>query len=248
MHRLARIASIAVALPVLLTACSSGGRAAASTASPSAAVPSTAPSGAPSSPSDSGMPVTGSLLKTALDKHVPAGFRVDKSGVADSGLSFDIETNGPAKSAKHCADLDATSWVDVAGVSGVSYAMTYYLDKHDHALGEEIDAFDSAAHAERALTQLAGFMRKCDSYTDKSAGSGAAAINLVTLPAPSLGPGAVQGIAVSPNLAGRLALVAAQSGPNVITVLYVADSSSMKATSISIVSTIEQNLAQITEA
>lgn len=106
-------------------------------------------------------------------------------------------------------------------MSGVSFAQSDALDGHDQEIAQEVDSFDTPAHARRALSQLTAFMKKCKTFQDPSASSVTYRLSVSSLP--GLGDGAVKGVITSSGVTGGVVEAAAVSGNNVITVLYSAD-------------------------
>lgn len=215
MRHFVRLISLALALPLALAACSSS-----SNTSTSASPAGTQPSAAASSSSSAAVaPATGTDLKHALVTTVPSGFKLDKSGTVDTGTDMQDEKNGSAKSSSHCADLDGTGWIEVSGMSGVSFAQSDYLDGHDQEIAQEVDAFDTSADAARAMSQLTAFMHKCKTFAASKI-----SYHLATSPVSGIGSNAIAGTITSSRITGGVVEVAALSGTNVVTVLYSARS------------------------
>jgi hypothetical protein len=180
-------------------------------------------------------PLTGTQLKSALVSDVPTGFKLDKAGTVNTGSDMQDEQNGSAKSTAHCADLGATSWIATSGMAGVSFAQSDYLDTHNQEIAQEIDSFDTSAHAARALSQLQAFMRKCATYKDSTSGI---TYHLATSTVSGLGSSAVQGAITSSRIQGGIVEIASLNGDNVVTALY-------SATSLTKAKSVKQLVAQI---
>lgn len=209
-----RLAALAP-LVALLAACSSMP---ASHSPTSSASPPRTTSSAPPATTLAPKPSTGADLKAALLTDMPAGFKINPSGTTNTGTSLQEEMNGSMASVSHCADLDATSWIQVSGMSGVAFAQSDYLDGRDEEIAQEVDSFDSPEHAGRALSQLTAFMETCKTFRD----SNSTRFQLAVESAAGLGKGAIKGVMTSPTIEGGVIEVAAVSGNNVITVLYSA--------------------------
>ena len=164
------------------------------------------------------MPATGAQLKAALVTDMPPGFALNPEATADTGAALQHEVNGAMLSVTHCADLDATSWIQVSGMSGVSFAQSDYLDGKDQEIAQEVDAFDSPEHAARAVSQLKAFMKKCSTFRDSESTRYHLAVSSVS----GLGEGAVRGVIESARFEGGVVEVASVKGNDVITVLYSA--------------------------
>ena len=150
------------------------------------------------------------------------------------------EKNGSPKSVSHCADLGATGWIDVSGMSGVSFAQSDYVDGHDQEVAQEVDSFDTPADAARALSQLKAFMSKCKTFTDPSDGT---TYHLATSSVNGLGTAAVQGVATSPSVTGGVVEIASVRGNNVITAFYSARSLTTAKMIKALVAKIDSNLS-----
>lgn len=229
LKRLAGFGALALAVPVLLAACSSSAAtnaAGSQTTAKSTAAPVT--------------PLTGTQLKQALLTVMPPGFKLDKPWSMDTGTDMQKEKNGAPKSASHCADLNALGWIDASGMSGVSFAQSDYVDGHDQQIAQEIDSFDTPADAARALSQLKAFMLKCKTYTDTSDGT---AYHLAVSTVKGLGTAAIEGVFTSSSVIGGLVEIASLSGDNVVTAFYSARSLTAAKTIKAMVAKINSNLA-----
>lgn len=235
-----RLACLAPVVVLLATACSGSPSTTSATSTTSTTV-SSSPSTPASSSSPSAAPWTGTRLKTALVTDVPTGFTLSKPGTIDTGTDMQDETNGPMQDSSHCADLGATAWIQVSGMSGVSFAQSDYLDRHNQEIAQEIDAFDSPDHAKRAFSQLTRFMKQCTTFQDPSSTS--ITYHLAVSSLPDLGDGAVKGVITSSRVEGGIVEVAALDGNNVITVLYSATKLSAAQHATDIATTIQHNLS-----
>ncbi|MET7702172.1 hypothetical protein [Streptomyces sp. NPDC005485] len=148
----------AAALPLVLAACSSG-----STSSSAG----TSPSAKPAKPKDpnAGL-LTGTQLKAALApaSYFPSGFAADASLSRDTGDTYQAPATKSAAKPR-CADLDATSWISLTGVEGVSFAQNSYISKASGELDQEIDVYRGTASTE-VMKGLAKVVAACPSYTD----------------------------------------------------------------------------------
>jgi hypothetical protein len=242
MRTLARLACLAPAVAVLLTACS----APPSSTPPAATAPASTAAGAPSttvvaSPDPATTARTGTQLKAALSSDMPTGFSLSDSGTMDTGADLQDEQDGPMKGSSHCADLGATAWIQVSGMSGVSFAQSDYLDGRNQEIAQEIDSFDSPEHAGRAFSQLKAFMKQCGTFRDPNATSITYRLEVSSLP--GLGDAAVKGVITSSRVEGGVVEVAALNGNDVITVLYSATKLSRAQHATDIATTILHHLS-----
>jgi hypothetical protein len=216
MRNLSRVACLAPVVALLVTACSTSP----STTSTSSTTASASSSTSAGSPTPTATPWTGTQLKAALMTDVPTGFKLSEPGTIDTGGDMQDEVDGPKLGRSHCADLTATAWIAVSGMSGVSFAQSDYLDGHNQEIAQEIDSFNSPDHAKRAFSQLTAFMKQCKTFQDPSSPS--ITYRLAVSSLPDLGDGAIKGVITSPRVEGGVVEVAVLNGNNVITVLYSA--------------------------
>lgn len=146
------------ALPLVLAACSSG-----STGSSTATSPSAKP--AESKDPDAGL-ATGTQLKAALApaSYFPSGFAADASLSRDTGGTYQAPATKSAAKPR-CADLDATSWISLTGVEGVSFAQNSYVSKASGELDQEIDVYRGTTSTE-VMKGLGKVVAACPTYTD----------------------------------------------------------------------------------
>jgi hypothetical protein len=221
--RFATIAGMVIIVPLALAGCSS----------------SAAPTPAPTAPRTIGL--TGTQLKAALVTDVPKGFTQNKSSTVDSGDDPQQPVANAMMSKSHCADLNATAFIQASGASGVGFAQSDYLDSKANEISEEIDSFLSPAAATKALTSLRKFFGQCAKFKYKQDGT-TFTVKLVTSAAAGLGAGAFKGTMTSSRWMGGSTLVAAQQGGCVVTAFYSTQSSSRGSEILGIVAKIEKNL------
>ena len=155
---------VVAALPLSLTACSSG-----SSASAGAAKPATPP-GTPKAAEDPNAGLaTGSQLKEALApaSFFGAGYAVDGAGVRDSGPMYQEPSNSPVSPSKpDCTKFSGTGWITVTGDGGVSFAQNDYANKNTSAeIAQEIDVF-RGTNAATVLQHLAKATAACPTFKD----------------------------------------------------------------------------------
>lgn len=142
-----------VALPLALTACSSGSSATSATAKAS-------------KDRDAGL-LTGAQLKKALApaSFFASGYAVDPSGARDSGDTYSTPT-GADVSKPDCTMLGGTGWLTVTHAQGVSFAQNDYVNKDtSQDIGQEIDVFRGTGAAS-LITSLRTVVAECPSYLD----------------------------------------------------------------------------------
>ncbi|MEW2295068.1 hypothetical protein ABZ719_20565 [Streptomyces sp. NPDC006743] len=210
--RAARVLTVA-ALPLVLAACGSSGDTKATSSSQDTPAASAASS---AKDPDAGL-LTGTQLKKALApaSFFPSGFSSDPSSTRDTGDTFTPPaTKSPAK--PDCAHLDGTGWVDVTGITGVSFAQGDYVDKDtSQEISQEIDAYrgTTAASVLEAVRKTAA---SCTSFTDSGTHSTVKAAGSTTT---GLGDGAYTVTLTDSAWENGTTLIAARQGANVVTVL-----------------------------
>ena len=225
--RFATIAGLAVIIPLAAAGCSSGA----------------APAPAPTvSATASGL--TGTQLKATLVTQVPSGFTLNKSATVDSGGAAQPPSAGAMKTKSHCADLNATAFVQASGASGVGFAQSDYLDSQQNEISQEVDSFASTADAAKAMTALKKFFRQCSKFSYKQ-GSQTFSVKFVTSSASGLGAGAFKGVMTSSGWVGGSTLVASQQGPCVITAFYSTQASNHGSPILAIAEKIRRNLTTV---
>jgi hypothetical protein len=199
----------ALPLALTLTACSSGS----SGSSGGAAKPTHS---APQDP-NAGLP-TGTQLKKAL---APAsffaqGFAVDPSGVRDSGDTYTPPSSAPASAKPDCEKLDGTSWIDITGISGVSFAQNDYISKNtSEDIAQQIDTYRGSTAA-TVLKNLERVVSACTSFTDSQTHTKVKVTGRAT---PGLGDAAYTVTLTDSAWENGTTLIAARVGHNVVSVL-----------------------------
>lgn len=214
------------ALPLGLAACSSSGSGsgagtAAATQSTTTASAPTVPAAPTSTNPDAGLP-TGTELKADLvSTGIPTGYTLDTSGSVDSGS--DYQQPPAPTAAADCTNLDATSWVDLAGQSSVSFAQSDYIDEaKSEEFAQEVDAYPGTA-AQDVMTALSAITAKCPKFDDSQTSS-TVKVSATTHSTP--GDGSVVITLSDPRWTSTTILEAVRVGHSVVTVLVSADSAS----------------------
>jgi hypothetical protein len=241
MRNLVQFGCLAPLVALLVTGCSASPSSSPPTAIAPSSTATVASSTFTSSPTPATAPSSGTQLKAALVSDVPSGFTQSSSGTIDTGTDLQDEENGPMQNRSHCADLGATAWIQVSGMSGVSFAQADYLDGHNQEIAQEIDSFDTPDHAARAFSQLTAFMKQCTTFRDQ--GSTSITYHLALSPLPDLGDGAIKGVITSSHVEGGVVEVAALNGNNVITVLFSATKLSTAQHATDLATKIQHNLS-----
>ncbi|MFI9806266.1 hypothetical protein ACIHEJ_18240 [Streptomyces sp. NPDC052301] len=223
------------ALPLALTACSSG--------SPSHS------GGASAKPAEAkdlnaGLP-TGAQLKKALApaSAFPSGLTLEADGSADSGSTF-VPPSTRKTTKPDCTRLETTSWIQVTGYKGgVSFAQNDYANKSEE-VAQEVDAFrgTTAADVMKAVQSVA---HECATYTDTDAH---AKVKLTGASTPGLGDEAYTMTLTSGYWENGTTLIAARSGKSVITVLSTAGGDNGAASAKKVTTRILDSLKELKSA
>ncbi|WBO65825.1 hypothetical protein [Streptomyces camelliae] len=212
--RVATLLAVA-ALPLALTACSSGS---------SDASAGTTASAAPAKAKDvnAGL-VTGTRLKKALApaSAFPAGLTPEADGTADSGGQL-LPQSGKSAGTPDCTRLEGTSWIQVTGLKGgVSFAQNDYANKDKtEEVAQEIDEFQGTSAA-AVMKDLRSVAAECAVFTDTDAH---AKVKLAGRSVSGLGDEAYTMTLTSGAWQNGTTLIAVRSGTSVVTVLSTAGS------------------------
>ncbi|KPI11653.1 hypothetical protein OV450_3126 [Actinobacteria bacterium OV450] len=205
------------ALPLALTACSSPAPKNAAPAPASASAAAAAPSADP----DKGL-LTGKQLKAAL---APAsffapGFTAEPADARDTGTTYRLPATADVPQ-PDCTKLGGTSWTDITGISGVSFAQDAYVNKNSsEEFAQEIDVYRDTT-ATTVLDALGQISKACPSYSDEATHS---TVTVTEKPLTGIGDGAWAITETSPAWQGGTTLVAARVGTSVVTVLVSSSS------------------------
>ena len=229
MRHSSRVATLlaAAALPLALTACSSGSSADTGGASPKPAKAKDLNAGL----------ATGTQLKKALApaSAFPAGLTIEADGSSDTGDT--LLSPSAKKSAKpDCTRLEATSWIQVSGYKGgVSFAQNDYASKDKtQEVAQEIDTFQGTTAA-AVMKSLQSVATECATFTDTDAH---AKVKLTGKSASGLGDEAYTMTLTSGTWQNGTTLIAARSGNSVVTVLSTAGSDNGAASAKKVTNTV----------
>ncbi|MFJ3304873.1 hypothetical protein ACIPSA_17450 [Streptomyces sp. NPDC086549] len=205
------------ALPLALSACSSGTDASAKPAKPTKAANPNA-----------GL-LTGTQLKKALApaSAFPSGFAREADGVSDSGGQFlAVSSRNTAK--PDCTRLEGTAWIQVSGFKGgVSFAQDDYANQDKtEEMAQEIDQFQGTT-AKTVMQELRSAVTECATFTDADAH---AKVKVTSQSTAGLGDEAYTITLTSDAWENGTTLIAARSGNAVVTVLSTAGSGNGAAT------------------
>ncbi|MFD5475003.1 hypothetical protein [Streptomyces sp. NPDC127105] len=206
--RVLAVATLPLTLTLTLTACGSSG-------SGSSGSGGHAPSAATSDP-NAGL-LTGTQLKKALApaSFFASGFAVDPSGARDSGDTYTPPSTAPAAK-PDCARLGGTAWIDIAGITGVSFAQNDYVSKNtSEDIAQEIDAYRGTTAA-RVMESLEKAVTACTGFTDSQTHSKVKVTGRAT---PGLGDAAYTITLTDSAWENGTTLVAARVGTNVVSVM-----------------------------
>ncbi|MFE0518816.1 MULTISPECIES: hypothetical protein [unclassified Streptomyces] len=226
------------ALPLALTACSSGSS-------------SDSPSGANAKPAkakdlNAGL-ATGTELKKALApaSAFPAGFTLEADGASDSGGQF-LAPSARKTAKPDCTKLEATSWIQVTGYEGgVSFAQDDYVNQDKtEEMAQEIDEFQGST-AGAVMKRLQSVAAECATFTDTDAH---AKVKVAGAATTGLGDEAYTMTLTSGAWQNGTTLVAARSGNAVVTVLSTAGSDNGAATAKKLTSRLLTSLKDLKTA
>ncbi|MEU2423884.1 hypothetical protein ABZ619_23130 [Streptomyces sp. NPDC007851] len=215
------------ALPLALSACSSGSSAGSDSGTGTSAEP------AKAQDPNAGL-LTGTQLKKALApaSAFPSGLTPESDGSADSGGQF-LSPAARKTGKPDCTRLETTSWIQVSGYKGgVSFAQNGYANKTEE-VDQEIDAFQGTTATE-VMKALRSVAAACATYTDTDAH---AKVKLTGSATPGLADEAYTMTLTSGYWENGTTLIAARSGNSVVTVLSTAGSDNGAATAKKVTAT-----------
>ena len=222
------VAAAAIALPLLATACSP----ATSTSGPATK----ATSAAPANP-NAGL-LTGTQLKALLApaSWFPSGFQLDPNGSVDTGSGYQ-PPSPPGKLT--CSRLDATSWIELSGVGGVSFAQDDYVNHStSEQYAQEIDVYRGTS-AQGVMAGLRKLASTCPHFRDAQTSS---TVTVKLKQGPHLGDDALTFLLKSPRWAGGTALEAVRVGTAVVSVLFSASAGTGKTQATKLATLVTTNL------
>ncbi|MET8982009.1 hypothetical protein ABZX85_41090 [Streptomyces sp. NPDC004539] len=207
--------ALAAALPLALTACSSGDG---DKGTPAAKEVATPTAKTPAKPKDPNKGIlTGTQLKKALApaSYFAAGFALDPSATRDTGDTYRLPaTNNAAK--PDCSAFGGTAWIDLTGIEGVSFAQASYVNKNSSAeLDQEIDAYRATTSTD-VMAALRKVVAACPEYTDTDTKS---KVKITGATGPALGDDAYTITLTSDAWETGTTLIAARVGTNIVSVL-----------------------------
>lgn len=227
--RVATLLAVA-ALPLALTACSSGSSDDGGKASSGHG------SAAKAKDPNAGLP-TGTQLKKALApaSAFPAGLTLEAGNSSDTGGTF-LSPSGRSTAKPDCTRLEATSWIQVSGYKGgVSFAQNDYASKDKtQEVAQEIDTFQGTTAA-TVMKSLQTVAAQCATFTDTDTH---AKVKLTGRTTAGLGDEAYTMTLTSGTWENGTTLIAARSGNSVVTVLSTAGSDDGAASAKKVTTTI----------
>lgn len=115
-----------------------------------------------------------------------------------------------------CTKLSGTSWTNITGITGVSFAQNDYVDKNTSSeVAQQVDVYRGTT-AQTVIGALGKLAAACPSYTD---GQTNGKVTVSEKAAAGLGDAAYTITLTSPAWQGGTTLVAARVGTAVVTVL-----------------------------
>lgn len=181
-----------------------------------------------------------SMLLSARD--FPAGFTDYKPGARNTadGVSPDSATSIPAKQV--CDRLTSTSWIEVGGLDGATFAQREYDNRgRTSTIGEEVDTFDGN-DAQKVMSRLWTAFGRCKSFTQAYSGM-QAATTTARVKLSVAGAQAIKAVETSPMFKGGTTLVAIRIGNSIVTCIYSSQSSNLGAPAVTWAERIGQRLA-----
>ncbi|MFY4718952.1 hypothetical protein [Streptomyces sp. LaBMicrA B280] len=208
--RAATLLAVAAALPLALTACSTG------------STDASAPSAKQTRAKD---PNAGLLTGTRLTKLLapasafPAGYTVEDDNTADSGAKL-LSPSARKTTKPDCVNLESTSWIQVTGYeNSASFAQNDYVNaQKTEEIAQEIDEFP-LTQGKDVMKRFATVAAQCATYTDTDAH---AKVKVTGKAVAGLGDEAYTMTLTSGRWQNGTTLVAARSGSSVVTVLSTA--------------------------
>ncbi|MHC5261001.1 hypothetical protein ACYSUO_24220 [Streptomyces sp. UC4497] len=199
------------ALPLTLTACSSGG-------SHDDSDGAAKPAAKTSRNSDAGL-AKGARLKSALApaSFFGAGYRIDQDAARDTGDTYQEPSSDPAALSKpDCTKLGGTSWLALTGDEGVSFAQNDYMNAKTTAdIAQEVDVFRGKTAA-TVMRHLQKAVASCPTYKDADTKSDVKVAGTATS---GLGDEAYTITLTDPTWENGTTLIAARTGTAVVTVM-----------------------------
>ncbi|MEU9398771.1 hypothetical protein [Streptomyces sp. NPDC048242] len=166
--------------------------------------------------------LTGAQLKKALApaSYFPKGFAVDDSASRDTGDTYTPPSAKPVAKPE-CDLLAGTSWIELTGIGGVSFAQNSYVSKNtSEELDQEIDVYRGTTAAD-VLKALPKVVAACPSYMDTDSHSKVKVAGAATA---GLGDEAYTITLTSDAWETGTTLIAARKGTAVVTALSTAGS------------------------
>ncbi|MGW2568257.1 hypothetical protein [Streptomyces sp. NPDC001537] len=227
--RVATLLAVA-ALPLALTACSSGSSSDQGAASSDKAAATKAKDPNASLP-------TGTQLKKALApaSAFPAGLTIEADGSSDTGGTL-LSPSAKKSGKPDCTRLEGTSWIQVSGYKGgLSFAQNDYASKDKtQEVAQEIDTFQGTTAA-AVMKSLQSVAAECATFTDTDTH---AKVKVTGKSTTGLGDEAYTMTLTSGTWENGTTLIAARSGNSVVTVLSTAGSDNGAASAKKVTTTV----------
>jgi hypothetical protein len=162
---------------------------------------------------------TGRALNSMLlpVRTMPSGFKADPDSVRNTGDHDAAATPDPIPAAKKCDALTSTSWINTAGITGVSFAQNDYTKGDYNLIGQEIDGFPGS-EARTVMSRLRRVFAGCAHFTTHQAGA-AYQQSLLVKSLPGVGDESLEGVVTSPAFEGGTTIIAVRVGNLIVTTL-----------------------------
>ena len=149
---------------------------------------------------------------------VPAGFTLNTKATGNSGTSLQTPAVASVAPKSKCADLSATSFITMTGVTGVAFAQSDYTDKANNEISQEVDAYRAGTSTD-VMTRMRKVLAQCAKFSLKAAGV-TATEQVKTSEIRGLGQDAVKAVVTAPQFYGGTTLVIVRVGNNVVSAFY----------------------------
>jgi hypothetical protein len=225
-RRIAAVLSMAGMIILAVSGCGKSGTPQTSTGSgTTAAATSPATVQATSTPKP---PPTGTKLNSLLlnASAFPAGFAIITSGTRNSADSTAPDSPSPMPTSQWCIRLAGTSWIDIGGITGATWAEREYENSSKtESIGEEIDTF-TGTDAKTVMAELWKVFGHCKTFTENYSGM-AGRTTTVRHKLPGVESQAIKLVETSPTFLGGNTLVAVRVGNAIVTLVYSSEHSDL---------------------
>jgi hypothetical protein len=238
------IAGAAGLLVLAVVGCSTKGSTSAATSSPAKATTGSASARPSASATLDGNTLYSLLLPTSA---MPTGYRIDSSGIRNSGQALPQDTPQPVSASQACNLLTGTSWIVAGGINSSDFAENDYLNaSKTEEVAQEIDYFQPG-DATKVMSQLWRVFGRCRSFTQQVAGT-TAKTSTTRARLRRVGDAGIKAVQLSPVLQGGTTLVAIRIGDVIVTCLDSSSGSDDGAAAVTLAKRIAQRVRAAQQA